>query len=404
MQTPGRTRLIWIVGAATFTRLFINTARRFAYPFAPVLSRSLGVSLPAITSIIAINQFTGVLGILIAPMADRWGYRNMMLTGLGLLTVGMFIGGMFPFYIAVLIALFLGGLGKTVFDPSLQAYVGQRVPYVRRGLAVGIIETSWAGSSLVGIPLIGLVMDRYGWRSPFLILSALGVLGIIGLMLLIPDDQQDKHASEKKSNLIGSIRMLFYKKETVGAIGFSFFLSAANDNLFVVYGAWLENSFALSVLALGATTMIIGAAEFVGEMLTAFLADRAGLFRVIVAGAVCATVSYLVLPALGGSLSFALSTLFILFVSLECSIVTTLSLCTEVLPDARATMIAGYMAAAGLGRVIGALMGGPVWLMGGIHATGMVSACLSCLSLLFMIWGFAGWRPAYERQQSSGNS
>lgn len=404
MQEPRSSRLVWIVGAATFTRLFINTARRFAYPFAPVLSRNLGVSLPAITSIIAINQFTGVLGIIFAPIADRWGYRNMMLMGLGLLTIGMFIGGMFPFYLTVLIALFLGGLGKTVFDPSLQAYVGQRVPYVRRGLTVGIIETSWAGSSLIGIPFMGLVMDRYGWRAPFFVLCALGFLSIIGLKLLIPDDHPEKHSSRTTSNFLGSIRLLVQKREAIGAIGFSFFLSAANDNLFVVYGVWLEETFALGVLALGATTMIIGAAEFVGEMLTAFLADRVGLHRVIITGTVCTAASYLVLPVLGHALPFALTMLFILFVSVECSIVTTISLCTEVLPDARATMMSGYLAAASLGRVTGALMGGPVWLMGGIHGTGMVSASIGCLALLLIIWGFAGWRPASGRQQSSGNS
>ena len=36
-------RLAWKIGAATLSRLSLNTARRFAYPFAPALSRGLGV-------------------------------------------------------------------------------------------------------------------------------------------------------------------------------------------------------------------------------------------------------------------------------------------------------------------------------------------------------------------------
>ena len=392
-QEPRSPNLVWIVGAATFTRLFINTARRFAYPFAPVLSRGLGVSLPAMTSVIAINQFTGVLGLIFAPIADRWGYRNMMLLGLAFLTIGMFIGGTFPFYITVLIALFLGGLGKTAYDPALQAYVGQRVPYRRRGLTVGIIEMSWAGSSLIGIPVIGLIIDRYGWRSPFFVLSALGLLGFVVLRFLIPNDNQGKHTSRKKGNFLSSIPLLFQKREAVGAMGFSFLLSVANDNLFVVYGAWLEQTFGLGVLALGAATMIIGAAELSGEMVTAFLADRLGLFRVIVAGAILTAACYLVLPMLGKTLPLALGTLFFLFVSLECSIVTTISLCTEILPNARATMMSGHLAAASLGRVSGALLGGAVWLSGGIKSIGIVSACITGLAVLFMIWCFSGQRP-----------
>ncbi len=42
--------------SAAFLRLAMNTARRFAYPFAPALSRGLNVPLMAITSLIAVNQ------------------------------------------------------------------------------------------------------------------------------------------------------------------------------------------------------------------------------------------------------------------------------------------------------------------------------------------------------------
>ena len=71
-----------LVGVATLFRLVLNTARRFAYPFAPALSRGLGVPLTAITSIIAINQSTAVLGMFFGPLADRLGYRLLMLAGL----------------------------------------------------------------------------------------------------------------------------------------------------------------------------------------------------------------------------------------------------------------------------------------------------------------------------------
>jgi MFS transporter, DHA1 family, inner membrane transport protein len=54
-------------------------------------------------------------------------------------------------------------------------------------------------------------------------------------------------------------------------------------------------------------------------------------------------------------------------------------------------MIAGFTAAAGLGRVVGALIGGPVWLGGGIVATGMISAGLTVLSLISLRWGLQAW-------------
>jgi len=53
--------------------------------------------------------------------------------------------------------------------------------------------------------------------------------------------------------------------------------------------------------------------------------------------------------------------------------------------------MATYLGAAGLGRVVGALTGGPVWLIGGIFATGAVSALISALALGALFWGLQGW-------------
>jgi MFS family permease len=107
----------------------------------------------------------------------------------------MFAGGFFPFYGVILIALFLAGLGKSIFDPALQAYVGARVPFHRRGLVIGFLEFSWAGSTLLGIPAIALLIDRLGWRSPFFVMGGLGLLGILILRILI--EKADKKIRRK---------------------------------------------------------------------------------------------------------------------------------------------------------------------------------------------------------------
>lgn len=385
-------QLAWQAGAAILCRLVLNTARRFAYPFAPVLSRGLGVPLTAVTSLIAVNQTTGILGIFFGPLADRFGYRLMMLAGLGMLVVGMFAGGFLPFYGVVLAALFLAGLGKTVFDPALQAYVGESVPYQRRGLVIGLLEFSWAGSTLVGIPIIALLIDRMGWRAPFFALGGVGLLGIVALIILIPNDRRRSVVRNSTVTFWSAWARLVHERASLGALGFAFFFSAANDNLFVVFGAWLEQSFGLGVVGLGMGAGVIGVAELLGEALTASLADRLGLKRSVVVGLVLSAISYGLLPLIGHTLPLALASLFILFFIFEFTIVSCLSISTELLPGSRATMMSGFYAAAGIGRVVGALLGGAVWMAGGILATGFVSAGITLLALVSLGWGVRGWR------------
>ena len=383
--------MIWKVCVATLCRLALNSARRFAYPFAPALSRGLGVPLTSITTVIAANQSTAIIAMFFGPLADRLGYRLMMLAGLGMLVVGMFAGGIFPFYGVILAALFLAGLGKSIFDPALQAYVGERVPFHRRGLIIGVLELSWAGSTLIGIPLIGLLIEYLGWRAPFFALGGVGLIGIAALQFVITKDGK-KTVMNQSIGLFNAWRQLVQERAALGAIGFAFFASMANDSLFVIYGAWLETSFSLSIVALGFSTTVIGIAELSGESLTAAISDRLGLKRSVIAGLSLCIMSYIILPLMDNTLPFALGGLFIIFLTFEFTIVSALSLCTELLPGLRATMMSSFLAAAGIGRVIGVLIGGSVWLTGGIFVTTFVSAAISCLGLASLVWGLRGWK------------
>jgi predicted MFS family arabinose efflux permease len=377
---------------ATLCRVILNTSRRFAYPFAPVLSRGLGVELTAITSLIAANQATSLLGLFFGPLSDRLGYRLMMLAAMAMLALGMFAGGLFPFYGVILVALFLSGVGKTIFDPTIQAYVSENVPFKRRGFVIGLMEYSWSATTLVGVPLIALLIDRFGWRAPFIVLGGLSLLGMIMLVVVIPRNNRRSDAHQASNSLWNAWRHLKRERTALGAMGFAFFISAGNDNLFVVYGAWLEQSFELSVIALGMSTGLIGLAELSGETLTAFFADRFGLKRTVLSALILCLTSYAILPLLGLWLPMALAGLFFIFLTFEFTIVTGISLSTELLPEYRATMMSGFFASAGLGRILGALMGGHVWLSGGIVSTGLVSAAVSGLGLASLAWGLHQWK------------
>jgi len=372
-------------------RLVLSTARRFAYPFAPVLSRGLGVPLTAITSLIAVNWATSLLGIVVGPMADRFGYRKMMIIGMVMLAVGMFAGGFFPFYGVMIVAMFLAGMGKIIFDPAVQAYISERVPYQRRAMAIGFLEISWAGSTLLGIPLIALLINKVGWRSPFFVMGIIGVLGVLAMVLFFPGKAKTISKAAPEQAFIKMLQTLVKDKPSLGAMAYVFFFSAAIDNLFVVYGAWLEKAFDVGILVLGLGTSVIGVAELVGEIMVAAISDRFGLKRVVSCGIILCIMTYVMLPVVSQSFYLALAALFVHFLFFEFTIISSLALCTELRPEMRATMIAGFTAAAGLGRIVGALSGGAVWLTGGIVATGMISAGLTVLALISLRWGLHRW-------------
>lgn len=391
MQKLKRSPLIWQIATATFFRLAINTARRFVYPFAPLLSRDLEVPLTAVTSMIALNQTTGLAGLAAGPFADRYGSRAVMRTGMVLLAIGMLICAVAPIYGFVFAGLLLAGLAKTVYDPAVQAYVGHRVAFERRALAIGASETAWAGSTLIGIPAMALIIDQFGLRWSFMAMSIIGAVGYIVLAKAIPDDARVAPDQAQMPGILTTIKQLIRVRPAAGMLGFAFCLSMGNDNLFVVFGAWLENDFGVSLLALGFSTSVIGAAELMGESMTALWGDKIGLKRSLVIGIILTATCYAILPLIGTSLPAALFGLFLIFFTFEFTIVCSFSLSTELLPSARATMMAGVLAAAGLGRMAGAMTGGPLWLATGLWGVTLVSVLATTMALLCLLWGM--WRP-----------
>ncbi|ACN17990.1 putative major facilitator transport protein (MFS superfamily) [Desulforapulum autotrophicum HRM2] len=386
--------ILGILAPAFLSRSIINTANRFIYPFAPVISRGIGVPLTAVTSVIALNQATNLLGLFVSPLADKTGYRRMMVTGLLALAAGMLMAGTFPFYYTLVIAMFLSGLCKSIFDPAIQAYVSKRVSYKRRGMVVGILEISWSVATLLGIPGIGILINYFGWRSPFFALAGGAVISLALILNYVKDDfKQGSGAAKTKAHFLEGVRHLLKIKRARGAIGVGFCMGFANDNLFVIYGAWLESAFDLSVVALGMGTGVIGVAELMGSSFTAAFSDRIGIKLSVAWGITFCSVAYLLIPLAGGSLTFALAALFVVFLFYEQSIVAFISLCTELVPGSRATMISLLLASSGLGRVMGAFSGGLVWQHFGMGTVCLASTVSTLMALVFLIWGTRGWAP-----------
>jgi predicted MFS family arabinose efflux permease len=381
-------------------RLLLNTGRRFIYPFAPALSRSLDVPLTAITTIIASTQLTSLLGLFSGPLADRMGNRVVMRTGLASLSIGMLLCGLVAEYWAVFIGLVLASFGKTIFDPAIQSFIGKHVSFSQRGRVIGIIETSWAGSALIGIPAFALIVENIGLQISFYVLAFAGAVGWLMISKILSEDEKNTTAQGVSISILSGIHSLFRKRSTAGMLLFGFWISLANDGLFVVYGLWLEESFQVSLVTLGFSTIAIGCAELLGESITALFSDKIGLKRTIIMSLCLVSGAYFILPMLGGSLGFALAGMFFVFLFFEIVMVTSVSLSTELLPGARATMMSGFYALCGIGRMVGVLGAGLFWKIGGIQMVAWSSACFTILGLISLLWGMSRWRiDGADREQ-----
>ena len=350
-------------------RMVVNINTRMIYPFLNTFASGLGVDLAAVSLVVTARSFTGALSPFITPIADRRGRKLSILIGLGLFTLGASLLIFWPTYTAFFLSVNLSFLGMYVYVSSMQAYLGDHIREGRRGLALALVEWGWAFSFIIGMPVIGLVMDRYGWQAPFPLLGAAGLLSMILVLWIVPN--RTPPPSDNK-NMLDSLKQVLRSPTARAALIMSMLLVAANEVINLVFGAWLQNSFGLKLAALGAASALIGISELSGESLGGVLSDRIGRKRCIWLGMLLIVLVSLALPVIGRSEVGALAGLFLFYLAFEFSYIATLPLLTNLMPEARATLLGANVAALSLGRMLGNLMSPfslPLchWLLGELY-------------------------------------
>jgi predicted MFS family arabinose efflux permease len=94
------------------------------------------------------------------------------------------------------------------------------------------------------------------------------------------------------------------------------------------------------------------------------LTDRVGKPRAIGAGLLLNSLAALILPFLGLTQSGALVGLCLFYVTFEFTLVSAIPMMTEIMPGARATLMALNIAALSLGRALGAFVAHPLYVWG----------------------------------------
>jgi len=345
----------------TLTRIVLNTAHRMVYPFLPVFARGLGVDLVVISQAVAARSLIGATGPFLASIADSGGRKLGILIGLSVFSLSAFLVVGWPIFPVFVLVLILTVLGKYIFDPSLQAYLGEHIPYKQRGTVLALIEIGWSLSFMLGVPLMGFLIARYGWQAPYTLLGFLGLVSLIGLAWLLP---KDPARNGKDTGLRRNLGAVLTSLPGLSGLIMGLLLSIANEVINLVFGVWMEDSFGLKIAALGAASAVIGFSELGGEGLTAALVDRIGKTRAVTIGLIVNCAAALALPLVGRSVPGALAGLFFFYLSFEFTIVSSIPIMSEVVPSARATLMASYGAALSLGRTGGALLATPLYRLG----------------------------------------
>lgn len=384
-QATARVSVLRLVLVIFFTRTVLNIGYRAVYPFLPFIASDLGISFQSAAQIVQARNLVGLAAPLFGPLSDHYGRRTMMLAGLVISVIASLTIGFITTFVLAIIAIAVLTLGRAMFEPSQQAYLGDRVPYAERGRAMSLSELSWAAASLAGLPAFGIVVHFFGWRSAFFLLGTLLILVLLLTRWGLPTTAWNGRRPGQ-SLWRQSFGMIVREPVARGALATSVVMMACNENVNVVYAEWMKGNFLLDAIALGTVAAALGVAEFGGEFLSSVYVDRIGKHRFVLITAVLSGAAYVLLPFLGSSPILGTLGLALVFFFFETCVVSMLPLISEIVPSARATLLSLNLAAALLGRTIGSFSGPFLFLHQGFLTNGLVSG--AGMLVVVALWQF----------------
>jgi EmrB/QacA subfamily drug resistance transporter len=137
-------------------------------------------------------------------IADIYGRKKVFAAGLAIFTLASFLMILAPSALAVILLRVLQGFGSAMIFGTAVAILTSVTPPEHRGKALGIYTTAVYLGLSMGPFLGGILTDRFGWRSIFLVNIPIGILAVVLVFLFLKGEWADCRG--ERFDLGGSIQ------------------------------------------------------------------------------------------------------------------------------------------------------------------------------------------------------
>jgi EmrB/QacA subfamily drug resistance transporter len=163
----------------------------------PTLARHFGVALSVLKWVIVAYLLTVTVTLLPAGrLADIWGRKRIVVIGLTVLVVSAVLCALAPTLETLIACRVLQGIGGGLVLANVMAEITAVFPKQERRKAMAVNASVLALAQVAGLVLGGLLIHQFGWRSLFLIVLAVSLLGLIlSVVILEPGPRATGRAS-----------------------------------------------------------------------------------------------------------------------------------------------------------------------------------------------------------------
>jgi MFS family permease len=287
-----RWRIGWLLGLGVLVNYFDRVNLSVSHA---ALFTTFGISNVVFGNLASAYNWTYALCQLpVGVVLDRFGVRRVQRVGIFIWSIASFAAAVTPNLTGFFGARLLLGVGEAPTFPANAKAIGTWFPQHERSFATALTDAAAKLASAIGVPLLGILLLRVGWRWSFVATGAISLLYLLVFWVVYREPEEDTELTADEIALIAargeneppaatgpalSLWVLLRQRKVIGlSLGFG-----AYNYVFYLLLTWLPSylSMALhidllhSFLYTGVPWLIATATDlFIGGMLVDVLVTR----------------------------------------------------------------------------------------------------------------------------------
>jgi len=289
----------FVVGMLAFLQFAVILDFMLMSPLGAVIMPAMAIGPKQFGLVVSAYAFSaGISGLLTAGFADRFDRKKILLFFYTGFIIGTLWCGLAQTFETLLLARIVTGLFGGVIGSVVLAIATDLFPPQMRGRVMGLIQTAFAASQVLGIPIGLYLSNRWNWHVPFLAMAALGVIGGVVVTWRLQPVNAHLGLPQEHSPWMHLFHTVTEPRYLI-AFATTALLTTGGFMLMPFSSAYVVNNVGISLGSLPTLYLITGFCTIFFGPMVGKLADAIGKFRVFMFGTAMSITMVLIYTHLG---------------------------------------------------------------------------------------------------------
>ena len=179
----------WILLSLAISAFAIGSTEFISVGIMPLLTKTFGISLAQGSLTVSIYAMGIMFGApILALVTNRWDRKKLLVGIMISFIIGNTLAALAPSFAILLIGRIIAALSHGIFMTIASLIAADVVAPNKRASAIAVMFTGLTVATITGVPIGTFIGNTFGRRLSFFFLVALGLVGLITNIILVPNE------------------------------------------------------------------------------------------------------------------------------------------------------------------------------------------------------------------------